>query len=120
MIGTNRLLKLSRPVTEWWRVFFARLYFQFCLRSSERTGNSGLSPPLRSRLKCASQNPRALAGRKQPATLHFFHFDNVHLFAGGKRTHYGRCLVFNLFAHRDLTILDSFQDERNFLQALVD
>jgi hypothetical protein len=65
----------SQPVTEWWRVFFAGLYFQFCLRSSERTGNSGLSPPLRTRFKCASQNPRALAGRKQPATLHFFHFD---------------------------------------------
>jgi hypothetical protein len=72
MIGTNRWLKLSQPVTEWWRVFFAGLG---CLRSSERTGNSGLSPLLRTRLKCASQNPRAKAGRKQPATLHFFHLD---------------------------------------------
>jgi hypothetical protein len=69
------VLKLVDPSPSGGGFFFAGLYFQFCLRPSERTGNSGLSRLLRTRFKCASQNPQALDGRKQPSTLHFFHLD---------------------------------------------
>jgi hypothetical protein len=47
------------------------------------------------------------------------HFSRNRLFAGSERANYGRCLVFDFFAYRDLTILDPVQDNGNFLQPLV-